>query len=101
MKARVPWNPTAKQRKIMKAEINRQILKTNEQFNLDFDAMILYQLHVQLGFGKKRLRRFWDGFKVAHKELVEFYEMPNDGAYLCRKMLERIGVDVEEWTKED
>lgn len=101
MKARVPWNPTTKQRETMKAEINRQMLKTHEQFTNDFDAMILYQLHVQLGFGKKRLRRFWDGFKVAHKELVEFYEMPNDGGFLCREQLKRIGVDVEQWNKED
>ena len=37
-------------------EIDRQILEHDEAYSLDIDAMVLWTLHVYLGFGKKRLR---------------------------------------------
>lgn len=91
---------TAKERLAMNIEINRQIVEADRKYTNDIDAMVLYTLHVHLGFGKKRLRRFWEAFQQEHKALVEYYQMPDDGAWLCQRKLKDIGVDVEEWNKE-
>lgn len=100
MKSHIKWNPTAKQKKAMENEINRQILIQNEQFQDDFDAMLLWYIHVHYGAGKKRLRSFYEGFIEEYKKLVEYYQMPNDEGWLARYKLKEIGVDVTEWNKE-
>lgn len=66
---------TAKERLAMNIEINRQIVEADRKYTNDIDAMVLYTLHVHLGFGKKRLRRFWEAFQQEHKALVEYYQM--------------------------
>lgn len=91
---------TAKERTAMNMEINRQIIEADKKYTNDIDAMVLYTLHVHLGFGKKRLRRFWEAFQQEHKALIEYYQMPDDGAWLCQRKLKDIGVNVEEWNKE-
>lgn len=103
MRARVPWKPTKTERQTMKAEINRQVVKANEEYANDIDAVILWVLHTQpdLRFGRKRLRRFWESFRAAYKELIDFYEMPNDGGFLAKEQLKKIGVDIEAWNKEE
>lgn len=52
------------------------------------------------GFGKKRLRKFYDAFSAEHDRLIQYYQMPDDYTWLCKEMLKRIGVDVEAWNKE-
>lgn len=47
---------TAKERRAMNIEINRQIVEADRKYLNNVDAMILYFLHKHLGFGKKRLR---------------------------------------------
>ena len=49
---------TAKERKAMEMEINRQIVESDRKYRDDVDIMMLYALRVHLGFGRKRLRRF-------------------------------------------
>lgn len=100
MKAKMPWRGTASQQKAMRDEINRQIIEADRKFALDFDAMVLYTLHLHLGFGKKRLYRFYKAFIQQHEELIKYYEMPDDYAWLCRHKLKEIGVDIEAWNKE-
>lgn len=77
---------TAAEKKAMDMEINRQIVEADRRYADDIDAMVLYTLHVHLGFGKKRL--------------IQYYQMPDDYTWLCKEMLKRIGVDVEVWNKE-
>ena len=91
---------TAKERKAMELEINRQIAEADRQHTNDFDAMVLYVLHTHLGFGKKRLRRFYDAFSAEHDKLIEHYEMPDSGAWLADMKLKEIGVDVAAWNAE-
>ena len=45
---------TAKERRAMNIEINRQIVEADRKYLNNVDAMILYFLHKHLGFGKKR-----------------------------------------------
>lgn len=88
---------TAKERRAMNIEINRQIVEADRKYLNNVDAMILYFLHKHLGFGKKRLRRAWEQFTVIHDDLVNYYEMPDDGAWLADRKLQEIGVDVAAW----
>ena len=92
---------TAKERKAMEMEINRQIIESDRKYKNDVDIMILYALHAHLGFGKKRLRRFYEAFNKVHEMLIAHYEMPEeDGTWLADWELKKIGVDVAAWNKE-
>ena len=84
---------TAAEKKAMDMEINRQIVEADRRYADDIDA-------VHLGFGKKRLRKFYDAFSAEHDRLIQYYQMPDDYTWLCKEMLKRIGVDVEAWNKE-
>ena len=66
---------TAAERKAMDMEINRQIVEADRRYADDIDAMVLYTLHVHLGFGKKRLRKFYDAFSAEHDRLIQYYQM--------------------------
>lgn len=100
MKARVPWQKTKAEEKAMMDEINRQMLAAHDRFVVDFDAAILYTLHARFGFGKKRLREFFEAFFEVNRQLVEHYEMPGDTLWLCNQKLLEIGVDVKQWSEE-
>ena len=66
---------SAAEKKAMDLEIQRQLAEYDRKHMVEIDAMILWVLHEQFGFGAKRL-------------------------WLCTQMLKRIGVDVEQWHKE-
>lgn len=90
------------QRKAMNDEINRQILEHDEAFSMDADATVLWTLHKCFGFGKKRLKRFWDYCFREHKRLRDYYELPSeDDGWLYKRLLKDIGVDIEEWYRKD
>ena len=93
---------TPAQRRAMKKEINAQILESDTAYKLDMDAAVLYVLHETFGFGKKRLRRFFDAFTAQHQELRDYYQLDDDtNTWICRRLLkERVGVDIEAWEKE-
>ena len=68
----------------------------------EIDALILYSLRRQLGFGVRRLRRFYDGFSRELNALIRRYEMEQgDGVWLCTRMLrDELGIDLEQWERE-
>ena len=80
---------TAAEKKAMDMEINRQIVEADRRYADDIDAMVLYTLHVHLGFGKKRLRKFYDALSAEHDRLIQYYQMPDDYTWLCKEMLKR------------
>lgn len=94
---------TAAEKKAMNIEINRQLVERDKQYAADIDAMVLYTLMAHYGWKKKRLKRFWDAFISEHKALREFYDMnePGDNEWLAHRMLKDIGVDIQEWYKEE
>lgn len=94
---------TTAERKAMNIEINRQLVERDKQYAADIDAMVLYTLMAHYGWKKKRLRRFWKAFIEEHKALREFYQMdePGDNEWLAHRMLKEIGVDINEWYKEE
>ena len=83
---------TAAEKKAMEMEISRQIIEADKRYTDDIDAMVLYTLMVHLGFGPKRLRRFYEAFSVEHDRLIQHYEMPDDYTWLCKEKLKEIGV---------
>lgn len=87
------------EQRAMENEINKQIAESTRKHFLELDAIILWFLHEEFGFGKKRLRRVYDGLAVAVEELCSRYEMNNSGddVYLCIRKLKEAGIDIEQW----
>ena len=94
---------TTAERRAMDMEINRQLVKRDEQYAEDIDAMVLYALMIHAGWKKQKLRKFWDDFVVIHNQLREHYQMcePGDSAWLAHRKLKEIGVDIHKWYKEE
>ena len=92
---------TAAEQKAMNMEIQRQLVEYDRKNELELDAIILWELHTQLGLGPKRLKKFFDGFSDALNALVNRYEMDiSDDVWLCTHKLKEIGVDVEDWYRQ-
>lgn len=92
---------TATEKKAMDMEIKRQLEEYDRKHLAEIDAMILWVLHDQFGFGAKRLRKYYDAFTAATNGLVARYQMDQeDDIWLCTEMLKRIGVDIEAWHRE-
>lgn len=86
----------------MNMEIQRQLAEYDKKNTEEIDAMVLYILHTQFGWGKKRLRRFYDCFADELKALTDRYLMDDtDTVWLCTRKLKDAGIDISEWSKED
>lgn len=92
---------SAKEKKAMDKEILRQCAEIDRKNVNEMDALILWLLHEKLGFGKKRLRRFYDWFHTEFEALMKRYELDEeDTVWLCTKKLLDYGIDISEWNKE-
>lgn len=98
MKAHRIW--TAQERDMLHREIKKEIKRQNIGYSLSLDEAILYTLYKRFGFGKKRLREYYEAFFDEREKLKEYYEMPEDAEWLVHRELLNIGVDVEAWNKE-
>ena len=95
-------NLTRKEQEAMEIEIRKQLVEQAKNYENDFDACVLYQIHAQYGKGAKALRKFYDQWKVVHKALLDHYELDKpDAPWLFMEKLKELGVDVEEWNKEE
>lgn len=101
MKAKIPYRLTLAEKKAMDEEINRQILESDKRYSVESDAMVLWVMHVVFGFGKKRLRRYWEACFREHRNLREYFEFSEDDmGWLYSRKLKEIGVDIEAWYAE-
>lgn len=93
---------TAAEKKAMNLEIQKQLGDYTRKHALEIDALFLWFLHEEFGFGLKRLKRVFTRFAPRLEALCNRYEMHNEGddIWLCTKMLKEIGADLEEWEKE-
>lgn len=92
---------TVAEKKAMNLEIQRQLAEYDKKHATEIDALILWVLHSEFGFGEKRLRRFYDRFNKAIAELLERYVMEeNDKVWLCTYLLKQYGIDLEKWSEE-
>lgn len=90
---------TSQGKKAMSLEINRQILEQKDKFFRGIEIMILYTAYVELGFRKKRLKRFYKAIIRNYKEMCEFYQM--DDTFPAEYKLRDIGIDIDELRKEN
>ena len=89
----------SKLRKAMQQEINRQTGENVRNLSQNLQALVLWSLHQQLGFGKKRLLRFQKAFLPLIEELQEFYQAEDaqETEFIClHKLKNEIGIDVKE-----
>lgn len=98
-------NPVTEQ--VIKAEAERMAMEVmaemNDQNMEELDAMVLYILHSEFGFGEKRLRRFFDNFNKGLRDLGKRYALEeyDERIWLCkRKLKEECGIDISEWERE-
>ena len=90
----------AQEKKALRIELDRQIAEFDRRNQINVEACILWALHELLGFGPKRLRRFYLGFIRYYSALLDHYEMEDDNAYLALRALKEYGIDVDEWNRE-
>jgi len=92
---------TAAEQKAMNIEIQKGLAEYDKKHALEIDAIILWELRNQLGFGPKRLKRFYKNFSLALANLTKRYELEDqDNVWICTQKLKEYGIDVEEWDKE-
>lgn len=93
---------TASEKKALDMEIKRQLAEYDKKHKLELQALFLWTLHEQLGFGEKRLRQLYDIFDKALDELIGRYDLEDsDSAWLCTLKLRDHGIDIEEWDGEE
>lgn len=95
MKAKVPYKMTNKERKAMDEEIQKQMDEARVKDADEFDAAVLWAMHLCFGFGKKRLRRFYDFFRALYLSSNRW----NFGRSEI-ELLRGIGVDIEVWNRD-
>lgn len=88
-----------KERKAIERQIRIQTAKNVRDLSLNLQAIVLWNIHEQLGFGQRRLIEFQRTFLPLIKQLQEFY-MAEDAAetefILLYKLKNEVGVDVRE-----
>lgn len=60
----------AAEKKAMDMEIKQQIAEYDQKHAIELEALYMYVLHEQFGFGAKRLRRLHDALIPVIEELV-------------------------------
>jgi hypothetical protein len=98
MNALVP-RITNKMRKDIQREIRLETAKNVQDLSLNLQAIVLWNLHEQLGFGQRRLIEFQRTFLPLIKQLQEYYmaEDAEETEFILRyKLKNEVGVDVSE-----
>lgn len=92
---------TAAEQQAVDMEIKKQLAEYDRKNSDEIDALVLWILRTEFGFGEARLRRFHDVFGPGLDALCERYEMPDcDCVWLCTQKLKDDGIDISKWNKE-
>jgi hypothetical protein len=82
----------------MKKEIRRQIAEQEDKYIKGIDTMFLWALHVEFGFGKKRLERAYKAIGREYEQMRKFFE--TDEVFPAEYKLKEIGIDMEKLRNE-
>ena len=96
MKVKIPVIRSKKEQKAMNEEIRAQLMEARTRDSDEFDAAILWAMHLRYGHGKKRLRDFYDFFRGLYLNSGR-WQFGRDEV----ELLKGIGVDIEEWNRVD
>ena len=92
---------TAAEQKAMDISIQKQLAEMNRKNANEIDAIILWTLHEEFGFGPDRLRRMYDCLINGVEALNLRYETDyGERIWLYTKMLKDYGVDIAAWNAE-
>lgn len=94
---------TTAEKKAMDIEIRKQLAEDLIKHEDEIDAIILYTLGKEFGWGATRMRRLWEAMHKGYKDLCDRYEMnPTEEApWLVQyKLKEEKGVDIVAWNLE-
>ena len=97
MRAIIPRKMTNAEMKALDGSIREQIGRSIGKLKGNIEAIVLWQLHEQFGFGAKRLEAFLEGFRPALQELNEFYGLTDvdETECACVYNLKSIGFDTD------
>jgi hypothetical protein len=103
MKVRLNKNePNAAQRKVLKQECKKEFFNLLEMYNKQVSLQIMHILHFDFGFGKKRLRKFFEKLKTMQQRLIDRYELTdNDVPDICEIQLRDAGINFEDFFEFD
>lgn len=99
MKVKIPKKLTKAEENAMFAEIDKQIVAREEQYDMDYDAAIAWVMHKYYGFDLLQLltlRRILA--EETHRLRGTFLAR---GTYAQRAALKELGYDVEDLAKQD
>ena len=101
MKAILPRKMSNAEMKALDGSIREQIASNVDKLKGNIEAIVLWQLHEQFGFGAKRLEAFLEGFQPALQELKDFYDVEGaeDTELACVYNLKSIGFDTDKLGK--
>lgn len=89
-------------KKILTRETKKALDKWDEKHEKEIDAIVLWTLHREFGFGEKRLKRLYNAVKREYAELRKRYSSGDDSVlWVCSAKLERLGIDLDEWEREE
>lgn len=93
---------TVAEREALNIEIHKEFAEYTRKHSREIDALFLWFLHEEFGFGVDRLKRAFNRFAPCLEELCNRYEMTSQGddVWLCTQKLKEYGADLEEWEKE-
>lgn len=90
---------SGEEKRIRDKEIKKQCVLICNQFEVDYDTVMIYILHYYYGFGLKRIKEFHKTLIKERAELKEFYQAddkdPDIHFYAMRQKLKADGIDVE------
>ena len=101
MNAIIPPKMTNAQVKALHGAIKQEISHSVDKLKVNIEAIVLWQIHEQLGYGVKRLEAFLEGFRPALQELNDFYGLDNaeETECACVHNLKSIGFDTDKLGK--
>lgn len=101
MKAIIPRKMTNAEMKALDDSIREQIGQNIGKLKGNIEAIVLWQIHEQYGYGAKKLEAFLEGFQPALQELMNFYgvESTEDVEFACVHNLKSIGFDTDKLGK--
>jgi len=99
MRVRLNRNqPNAKQKKVLKEQCKKEFFNLLERYNYQVALQVMYILHFKYGFGKKRLREFFELLKAMQARHIEYYEVKDDDVPdICEIKLREDGINIEDF----
>lgn len=85
-------------KEIMMAEIHKSILEREKVLAMDLDTCAIWTLYNKYGWGKQRLKKFYNELFEEHLNMRKFYDI--DDLYPERLKLKEKGIDIEAWYDE-